>query len=91
MRKKNHFILENSSAEILLIAIEPEGFVYELRQGESVHITDAYVEEPVTLHINRLEADKIDWLNTDKTVVAVWPGDGDVTIEHDGVNLLDLI
>jgi hypothetical protein len=62
--------------------IEPEGVQFSLASGEKVIVRDTFESEPVTL---RVESDRGD------TIISIWPGDGEVRVVKDGVDLFDLI
>jgi hypothetical protein len=54
-----------------------------LDKGEEVFLTDAYTAAPVTLKLTH--SDQGD------PIVSLWPGDGDVRVEKEGVDVLELI
>jgi hypothetical protein len=83
MTYQNRFVLRNDLAKPLTLNIEPEGAFFPLEQGESVSVIDVYTVAPVTVKFS----------NSDKgdPIVSIWPGDGDVRVEKEGVDLLDLI
>jgi len=83
MARRNQFIISNSMAKPLLLAIEPEGSFYPLQKGQEVSVTDRYTSAPVTVKVTNSEQGD--------TILSIWPGDGDVTIEKDGVDVLDLV
>jgi len=67
----------------LTLNIEPEGCFFPLGKGEEVAVTDAFTSIPVTVKLTR--SDKGD------LIISIWPGDGDVRVEKDGVDVFDLI
>lgn len=74
--------MRNDFCGSILVAVEPEGAVVSLSEGEEIHITDTFENEPVTLNVSTNEKG---W-----PVIAVWPGDGSVRVDKDGINILDL-
>ncbi|PHS00620.1 MAG: hypothetical protein COA78_23765 [Blastopirellula sp.] len=81
--KSNIFVVENDTNRTFDIYVEPEGVLVPLLQNEKIIVKDPFVLSPVTLRLQTIENDKI--------VLAIWPGDGDTIVEKDGVNVLDLI
>jgi hypothetical protein len=54
-----------------------------LEKGEEVSVIDQFTTSPVTLRFS----------NSDRghPILSVWPGDGEVRVEKDGVDILDLL
>jgi hypothetical protein len=63
--------------------IEPEGALFALGRGEKVTVRDHFTNHPVSGIVSTSEAGA--------TEVSIWPGDGEVRVEKDGVDVLDLI
>jgi hypothetical protein len=80
--KKNRFLLINELPTGLVLNIEPEGVIYMLGTGEEVLIHDQFSKSPVTL--------KVSTSNKADIILSIWPGDGTVRVEKDGVDILDL-
>ena len=83
MAHHNHFVIRNDLSKSLTLNIEPEGAFFPLATGEEVSVIDVFTTAPVTIRITN--ADKGD------PIVSVWPGDGEVRVEKDGVDVFDLI
>ena len=82
MSNHNRFVIQNELSSPVIVNIEPECVQVSLSPGEKVTVQDAFEKEPVTL---KIESDRGD------TIVSVWPGDGEVRVEKDGVDVFDLI
>ena len=82
MTNHSRFVIQNDLSGPVVLNIEPEGVPFPLASGEKVTVWDTFESEPVTL---RVESDRGD------TIISVWPGDGEVRVEKDGVDLFDLI
>ena len=82
MARQNHFMIYNDLPQPLTLNIEPEGTFFPLGLGDIVTVSDAFTNAPVTIEL----------AHTDKggLVVSVWPRDGDVRVEKDGVDVLEL-
>ncbi|MEX2172723.1 MAG: hypothetical protein WD872_00090 [Pirellulaceae bacterium] len=83
MPQRNQFVICNDLAQPLRLNIEPEGAVFSLSKGEEVQITDVFTSQPVTIKLTRSEKGE--------PVVSIWPGDGEVTVEKDGIDMLDML
>ena len=81
MSQSNRFVIHNNSAGLLFIAVEPEGAVVPLSKGEEVHVSEQFDEHPVTLNVSMSEEGR--------PVVAVWPGDGHLRVEKNGIDVLE--
>lgn len=83
MAQHNHFLIRNDLAKSLTLNVEPEGAFFSLRKGEEVSVTEVFTSAPVTVKLT----------NSDKgeLIVSIWPGDGEVKVERDGVDVLDMI
>jgi hypothetical protein len=77
----NRFIVHNNFSGTLLIAVEPEGAIVSLTAGEEVHVSEQFDQHPVTLNVSISEEGF--------PMIAVWPGDGRMRVEKDGVDVLD--
>ena len=83
MTQRNHFVIRNDLSRCLILNIEPEGAFFPLSKGEEVSITDLFTRAPVTLKWSSSE-------NGDP-ILSIWPGDGEVRVEKDGIDVMDLI
>jgi hypothetical protein len=82
MATQSYFIIQNDLPGSIILDIEPECVHFSLGRGEKVSVSDKFEKEPVTL---RIECDKGD------TIISIWPGDGEVRVEKDGVEVFELI
>ncbi len=83
MAHHNHFVICNDLSKALTLFIEPEGALFPLGKGEEVSVTDVFMMAPVTIKVS--SSDQGD------PIVSIWPGDGDVRVEKDGIDVFDLI
>jgi hypothetical protein len=83
MDHQNQFVIHNDLAKSLILNIEPEGAPFSLSKGARVTVFDKFAQAPVTL--------KLTTSDTGDPILSIWPGDGDVRVEKDGVDLLDLL
>jgi hypothetical protein len=67
----------------MILNIEPEGAFFQLDTGNAVSVIDSYSSSPVTLKISRSE--------DGDPIISIWPGDGEVKVEKDGRDVLDLM
>jgi hypothetical protein len=83
MTHRNHFVIRNDFSRPLTLNVEPEGVFFRLDKGEEVSVTDVFKKAPVTLRL----------ANSDKgdPIISIWPGDGEVRVEKDGIDVFDLI
>ena len=81
MPTTTQFMIENDSDGDFDVYIEPECFVVRMKQGDCLTVRESYSESPVTVRVGKDE--------TGRTVVSLWPGDGDVVVEKDGVNVME--
>ena len=82
MPNHSRFLIQNHLSGPVILNIEPECVHLSLAAGDIVAVLDTFEREPVTL---RIESDGGD------TIISVWPGDGEVRVEKDGVDVFDLI
>ncbi len=82
MPNHSRFLIQNHLSGPVILNIEPECVHFSLAAGDIVAVVDTFEREPVTL---RVESDGGD------TIISVWPGDGEVRVEKDGVDVFDLI
>ena len=83
MAQQNRFIIRNELSKALTLNVEPEGGFFPLGDGEEVFVIDRFTAAPVSVILTH--SDK------GETIVSIWPGDGNVRVEKDGTDLLDLI
>jgi hypothetical protein len=83
MSHNNHFVIRNGLSKSLMLNIEPEGVFFPLEKGEEVSVTDMFTTAPVTIKLS--SSDQGD------PIVSIWPGDGEVQVQKDGVDVLELI
>jgi|688.fasta_scaffold1203069_1 hypothetical protein len=82
MSNASQFLIDNDTGHDFAVHIEPECFVVQLKQGDCLTVRETYSVAPVTLRIGKDERDR--------TVISIWPGDGDVVVERNGVSVMDL-
>jgi len=80
---KNTFFIHNNSSNATMIILEPEGFCFHLIPDEKISILDSSVIDPVTI--------RIDTNQTGACILSIWPGDGDVRVEKNGIDVFDII
>jgi hypothetical protein len=78
----SRFVIQNDLSGHIVLNVEPESVQLSLPPGAKVTVSDTYESEPVTL---KVESDR------GETIVSVWPGDGTVRVERDGVDVFDLV
>jgi hypothetical protein len=83
MAHHNQFVIRNDLSKCLVLNIEPEGAFFSLCTGEDVSVFDVYTTDPVTIKLTM--SDKGD------PILSIWPGDGEVTVKKNGVDVLDLL
>ena len=83
MTRHNRFVVRNDLTQPLTLNIEPEGAFFLLGRGEEVSVTDVFTTAPVTVKLT--DSDK------GGPILSIWPGDGEVRVEKDGVNVLELL
>lgn len=76
----SELILTNKSHEILYIAIEPEGSIFEIPSGEQVKIL--VNEDTLPLHLN-YEKFK------DENIISIWPNRDFPIVIYKGKDLLE--
>lgn len=83
MTDRNQFVIRNDLPQSLILNIEPEGAFFPLEKDEEVSVIDMFTTAPVTVKLT----------NSDRgeTILSIWPGDGEVRVEKNGVNVLDLL
>lgn len=83
MAHSNRFSIRNDSSTALTLNIEPEGAFFCLQKGEEVWVFDEFKTTPVSLN----------WTTSDQgtPIVSLWPGDGEIRVEKDGINVFDLL
>jgi hypothetical protein len=83
MSQRSQFVIANGGTKPLALNIEPEAVVFTLPKGEEVRVTDVFDSAPVTIKVS--SSDRAE------PVISIWPGDGEVTVEKDGVDVLDRV
>jgi hypothetical protein len=83
MAQQNHFIIRNELSKPLTLNLEPEGSFFPLGNEEEVSVSEVFTAAPVTVILTH--SDKGD------PIVSIWPGDGEVRVEKDGIDVLELI
>jgi hypothetical protein len=83
MAHHNRFVIRNELSRPLTLNIEPEGAFFPLGKGEDVSVFDVFTTVPVTVKLT----------NSDRgdPILSIWPGDGEVRVEKDGVDVFDLL
>jgi hypothetical protein len=83
MAQQNCFVIRNDFSGPLVLNIEPEGTFFPLGAGEEVSVRDVFTAAPLTLKFTRSESGE--------PILSLWPGDGEVRVEKDGIDVLGLI
>jgi len=83
MAHHNQFVIRNDLPRSVTLNIEPEGAFFPLGQGEEVSVKEVFTTAPVTVKLTTSAAGD--------PVVSIWPGDGEVRVEKDGIDVFDLI
>ena len=79
----SQFVIRNDLSGSLTLNLEPEGAFFPLARGEEVSVRDTFPMAPVTIRLT--VSDQGD------PIISLWPGDGEVRVEKDGVAVFDLI
>jgi hypothetical protein len=82
MTNHSRFVIQNDLSTPIILNIEPECLQCSLASGEKVTVWDTFERQPVTI---RVESDQGD------TIISIWPGDGEVRVEKEGIDVFDLI
>jgi len=80
MASHSRFVIHNSFPRTVILNIEPEGVFVPLDSGEALSVIDVFEESPVTLTLGQSEQGD--------PIVSLWPGDGAIRVERDGVDVL---
>jgi len=83
MGGQNQFAITNRMSKPLTLNIEPEGAFFPLANGEEVLVTDVFRSAPVSITLDNSEKGD--------PIISIWPGDGEVKVEKNGVDVLELI
>ena len=83
MAHHNEFVIANDLSSPLILNIEPEGAFFPLARGEEVSVFEEYTAAPVTVKFTNSD--------TGAPILSIWPGDGEVTVKKDGINVLDVL
>lgn len=81
MTIRSSFEIHNESTKTLEFHLEPECWSFYLKKGESATIRGEYDREPPSIQFSDSDDGAI--------FGAVFPGDGDVVIEKNGVIIID--
>ncbi len=83
MAHHNQFLICNDLDRPLILNIEPEGAFFPLGKGEEVSVFDVFTAAPLTIKLT----------NSDRgdPILSIWPGDGNVRVEKNGADVLDLL
>ena len=82
MAQHNRFVIRNDFSTYLTLCIEPEGAFFPLASGAFVSVSDSFTATPVTMKFTHSDGGD--------PILSLWPGDGDVRVELDGVDVLEL-
>ncbi|MGH7138756.1 MAG: hypothetical protein ACREHD_23665 [Pirellulales bacterium] len=82
MSNHSRFFIQSDTPVALIVNIEPECVQVPLTLGETLTVKDRFENDPVTLKVES---------NDGETTISVWPGDGDVRVEKDGVDVFELV
>lgn len=82
MTNYSRFLIQNDLPGPVIVNIEPECVQVALSSREKVMVRDTFELEPMTL---KVESDN------GETIISVWPGDGEVRVEKNGVDVFELI
>jgi len=82
MARQNRFVIRNDHVRPAVLGIEPEGALLRLDPGEEVSVHETFATDPVTLKLSTTEDVEI--------LLAIWPGDGEVTVQKEGIDVLEL-
>jgi hypothetical protein len=82
MAHHNRFMIRNDLCKPLTLNIEPEGCFSPLGIGEQVSVIEAFTAAPVTV--------KLTTSDNSEPILSIWPGDGNVRVEKDGIDVLVL-
>lgn len=83
MSNLSRFAIHNELSEPAALNIEPEGHILPLEGGEEVWVVDHYTAHPVTVRLSKSDEGGL--------VISIWPGDGAVRVEKEGVDVLDQV
>jgi hypothetical protein len=81
MPRRNRILIRNRLSRPAILNIEPVGLFFPLPVGETVTVTEEFTTDPLTLEL----ADSHEGV----PIISIWPGDGEVRVEKDGVDVLD--
>jgi hypothetical protein len=83
MTQPGRFLMRNGLSRPLTLNIEPEGAFFPLGDGDEVSVLDLFTAAPVTLILSHSEKGD--------PIVSIWPGDGAVRVEKEGIDVRELI
>lgn len=82
MTNQSRFVIQNDAPNLLIVNIEPECVQVPLTFGEKLTVQDRFENDPVTLKVESRNGE---------TIISVWPGDGEVRVEKNGVDVFELV
>ncbi len=83
MAAQTSITIRNSLSNPVLVYIEPEGAEYSLGVGEDISVLSVCSTSPAVIELSESE--------NGTSFISIWPGDGDLKVEKDGINLFDLM
>lgn len=81
MPNVNRFLIDTMTAEVLEVFVEPECVALHIANGECITVHEKYTTEPVTVRVNKDVNGKL--------LISLWPGDGDIVVEKNGINVME--
>jgi hypothetical protein len=82
MTNHSRFVIQNDTPNSLIVNIEPECVQVPLTFGEKLTVQERFENDPVTLKVES---------SNGETIISVWPGDGEVRVEKNGVDVFELV
>lgn len=82
MPNQSRFVIQNDTETPFIVNVEPECAHVALAAGDKLTVTDRFENQPLTLKIESDDGD---------TIISIWPGDGEVRVEKDGIDVLESI
>jgi hypothetical protein len=82
MTNHSRFVIQNDTPNSLIVNIEPECVQVPLTFGVKLTVQERFENDPVTLKVES---------SNGETIISVWPGDGEVRVEKNGVDVFELV